>query len=90
MHRFVDFGSNSSFVGLWDLASTPERRDDLLKAYPTFLRLHSRDLSLPGPYIHARTSNNFDEKKQAYMTTSPGFHIKIKFPPSMLYLTPRQ
>ncbi|KAI0682376.1 hypothetical protein BC835DRAFT_1424502 [Cytidiella melzeri] len=76
---FVDFGPLPCFVGIWELATTQARRDALQTAYTQFTTYYTQDLSLPGPYLHARQSEDFDGEEDAFMGIGIG-HIVIKFP----------
>ncbi|KAI0091169.1 hypothetical protein BDY19DRAFT_934228 [Irpex rosettiformis] len=81
--EFVDFGSLPCFVGLWEFASTQARRDALKNAYAQFVKLYTADLTLPGPYLEARLTTNFDDSKNAPISVgSTGYegHIIIKYP----------
>ncbi|KAH7904462.1 MAC/Perforin domain-containing protein [Hygrophoropsis aurantiaca] len=49
--HFVDFGSGSGLIGLWELVLTPVRRTTLRTAYKLFASGNGNQLSLPGPYI---------------------------------------
>ncbi|KAI0091170.1 hypothetical protein BDY19DRAFT_686686 [Irpex rosettiformis] len=81
--EFVDFGSLPCFVGLWEFASTQARRDALKNAYAQFVKLYTADLTLPGPYLEARSTTNFDDSKNAPISVgSTGYegNIIIKYP----------
>jgi hypothetical protein len=79
----VDFASVPTFTGIWEFATTQARRNVLQQAYAQFVQLYTADLSLPGPYVQARSSDNVDPSKQAGMTVGDGNgHITIDFPTS--------
>ncbi|KAI0684450.1 MAC/Perforin domain-containing protein [Cytidiella melzeri] len=78
---FVDFGSLPCFTGLWEFASTPERRDVLQKAYAQFVTLYAQDLTAHGPFLRARLTQDFDSSKSADVTVVDiGHFIKYNFP----------
>ena len=84
--RFVDFGSSPCFLGLWELASTTARVNQLKEAYAQFVKLYSADLSLPGPYLEARSTTTFDSSKDAPMSVGKtGYegHVNFNYPISM-------
>ncbi|KAI0696461.1 MAC/Perforin domain-containing protein [Cytidiella melzeri] len=81
--EFVDFGSLPCFVGIWEFATSQARRDELQRAYAQFVTLYTQDLSMPGPYLHARLSDNFDDNKDACLsvgTDGESGHVVLKFP----------
>lgn len=81
--RFVDFGSLPAFVGIWELASTPARRNTLQQAYAQFVQLYTADLSLPGPYLHARLTDAIDPSKEATIAVGDvGHYVAFYFPAS--------
>lgn len=83
--RFVEFGSLPTFVGIWEFASTPQRRTTLQQAYAQFIQLYATDLSLPGPYLRARLTDAIDASQQAtflYTTGSSRWGLNIRFPTS--------
>ncbi|KAI0684449.1 hypothetical protein BC835DRAFT_1422312 [Cytidiella melzeri] len=77
---FVDFGSLPCLTGLWEFASTPERREVLQKAYAQFVTLYAQDLIVPGPFLRARLTGDNDESKDAYASDDGGNFINYKFP----------
>ncbi|KAI0341931.1 hypothetical protein BDW22DRAFT_219508 [Trametopsis cervina] len=80
--EFVDFGSDPCFTGLWEFASTPERQQTLKNAYPQFIKLYSKDLELPGPYLEARLTSTFDDSQNAYISLKDNTgHVTLKYPP---------
>ena len=70
--RFVEFGSTPAFVGLWEFASTPQRRTVLQQAYAEFIRLYTADLSLPGPYLRARLAGATDPNQRPTLRYTVG------------------
>ncbi len=82
--RFVDFGSLPCFIGIWEFASTQERRDTLKTAFAQFVKLYTQDLSLSGPYLHARSNNSLLDTNRAQIsvgsTGKAGF-MTIHSPP---------
>ncbi|KAI0685524.1 hypothetical protein BC835DRAFT_1421168 [Cytidiella melzeri] len=89
---FVEFGSLPCLTGLWELASTPERRGVLQKAYAQFVTLYTQDLAIPGPFLRARLTQDFDSSKVASMTIDGGSYINYQFPSNRsdgwYYITP--
>ncbi|KAI0683226.1 hypothetical protein BC835DRAFT_1423503 [Cytidiella melzeri] len=78
--EFVEFGSLPCFQGIWELAPTRERRQELQEAFPVYVKLYSRDLQLPGPYVEARLSRAFDEEKNAWFGHGdPKQYLAVKF-----------
>jgi hypothetical protein len=87
VHRFVEFGSMPCFVGLWELATQPDRRKVLQDAYTVFVNTYTQDLELPGPYLRARFTTNIDETKNAYMSIKQhSAHVYLNFPRSKLII----
>ena len=86
--RFIDFGSLPCFIALSELASTEARRKILRQGYAQYVKLYSKDLESPGPYLRARVTKDLDEKLEAYLTIgeSGGF-VTIKFPTSEFILS---
>ncbi|KAH7904771.1 MAC/Perforin domain-containing protein [Hygrophoropsis aurantiaca] len=52
--QLVDFGSTPCLTGLWEFASTPQRRDVLAEAFKKFASGNGNKLGLPGPYVRVR------------------------------------
>lgn len=77
--RFVEFGSTPAFVGLWEFASTPQRRTVLQQAYAQFIQLYAADLSLPGPYLRARLTDAVNEAL-VFTTDNAQFGLVLRFP----------
>jgi hypothetical protein len=91
VYRFVDFGSKPCFVGLWELATKPERRKVLQDAYTVFVNTYATDLELPGPYLRARFTANIDEAKTAYMSINRNTqYLHLNFPRSKLICLTRK
>lgn len=85
--RFVDFASLPCFTGIWEFATTPARRNALQQAYAQFVKLYTADLTLPGPYLQARDTDNVDATKQAGMTVgSSSGYLYVDFPTSKLFV----
>jgi hypothetical protein len=83
IHRFVEFGSSPAFIGLWELAATPERRDKLYHAHKRYVELYAQNLSVPGPYLTARLTNDFDASKDTMMSVENNeLYVVMKFPTS--------
>ena len=86
--RFIDFGSLPCFIALSELASTEARRKVLRQGYAQYVKLYSKDLESPGPYLRARVTKDLDEKLEAYLTIKEqGNFITIKFPTSQFVLS---
>ncbi|KAI0090304.1 hypothetical protein BDY19DRAFT_764796 [Irpex rosettiformis] len=80
--EFVEFGRMPSFIGLWELASTQARQDQLREAYALFVKTYARNYDPPGPYLHARLNQNFDAYEGAIFYTAYNEYITIRFPPN--------
>jgi hypothetical protein len=80
-HRFVEFGSKPAFLGIWELAATPDRRDELYNVLKQYAKLYAQNLELPGPYLTVRSTNDFDDDKNMPIKTKTG-DITVKFPKS--------
>ncbi|KAI0088021.1 MAC/Perforin domain-containing protein [Irpex rosettiformis] len=59
--EFVDFGSSPCFIGIWELASTEKRRNDLEAAYKQYVKDYKANLELPGPYLRVRRTTDMVE-----------------------------
>ncbi|KAI0812731.1 MAC/Perforin domain-containing protein [Irpex lacteus] len=78
--EFVDFGSSPCLVGLWELASTPARRDELEKAYAQYVEEYKADLEMPGPYLKARLTTDIVEAGAAISYALGS--VSLRFPTS--------
>ncbi|KAI0684446.1 hypothetical protein BC835DRAFT_637235 [Cytidiella melzeri] len=61
--QFVDFGPHPCLTGLWEFATTPERQQELRDAFDEVGRLYAQELALPGPFLKARLTYDFDSSK---------------------------
>ncbi|KAI0685508.1 hypothetical protein BC835DRAFT_1421152 [Cytidiella melzeri] len=77
--EFVDFGTNC-LTGLWEFASTQARRDVLEKAYGQYVTLYTKDLGVPGPFLKARRTEDYDDSKEAYAKAGDNSYVTYKFP----------
>ncbi|EFJ23138.1 hypothetical protein SELMODRAFT_415635 [Selaginella moellendorffii] len=51
---FIDFLGELSLVGIWKLASTPERAQEILDFYPTYCEQKQKHYGSDGPMLRAR------------------------------------
>ncbi|KAI0690007.1 hypothetical protein BC835DRAFT_1418097 [Cytidiella melzeri] len=90
--EFVDFGSLPCLTGLWEFASTPERRDILQEAYTDFVTRYAQDLTLPGPFLRARITQDMAASLTASILVDDGGYINYEFPGNRsdgwYYITP--
>ncbi|KAI0683623.1 hypothetical protein BC835DRAFT_1423177 [Cytidiella melzeri] len=52
--EFIEFGPSPCLRGLWEFASTPDRRNVLKQAYETCVTNFNPHLGIAGPYLKAR------------------------------------
>ncbi|KAI0685525.1 hypothetical protein BC835DRAFT_516999 [Cytidiella melzeri] len=90
--EFVDFGSLPCFTGLWEFASTPERRTALQQAYTQFVMLYAQDLTVPGPFLRARLTQDVNDSQDAFVKLDGGGIVTYTFPRNRsdgwYYITP--
>lgn len=84
--RFIDFGSLPCFIALSELASTETRRQALRKGYTQYLKLYTKDLELPGPYLSARSTKEYNlNLNSGAWVVGPLDSISISYPVSESY-----
>jgi hypothetical protein len=87
LFRFVDFGPTPIFVGIWEFATTQARRTQLQQAFPKFVQLYAADLSIPGPYLQARNTKNFNDNRRVWMNVRNSNTIVVAdFPMRKLFV----
>jgi hypothetical protein len=84
--RFVDFGPAPIFIGIWEFATTQARRTVLQQAYAKFVQLYTADLTLPGPYLQARNTSNFNDRQISMSVGSPSTIMVADFPMRKLFV----
>ncbi|KAI0685506.1 hypothetical protein BC835DRAFT_1421150 [Cytidiella melzeri] len=77
--EFIEFGPSPCLRGLWEFASTPDRRNLLKQAYETCVTNFNPHLGIAGPYLKARKT--FDTTGAAsVIVASSGSWIYYEYP----------
>ena len=82
--RFIDFGSLPCFIALSDLASTETRRKALREGYAQYVKLYTKDLELPGPYLRSRHTTDYDKNldRGVFVGEYEAGLVTLKYPTS--------
>ena len=84
--RFIDFGAPPCFIGLWELASSQSRRDELEAAYKQFVQDYKTDLESPGPYLTVRMTTDMEDSATIAAGNANEIAslkaVALQFPPS--------
>ena len=84
--RFIDFGAPPCFIGLWELASSQSRRNELEAAYTQFVQDYKTDLESPGPYLTVRMTTDMEDSATIAAGNANEIAslkaVALQFPPS--------